>query len=119
MSEALQESLEEKYPGLFDHDEFIYPVAVGPGWIPLVDTLCNLLVKSSEQLESEIKAHQVKEKHGTLRFYAAPCSSYQAGLISLAEAYSAHICEACGSLGSMVCIGGVYATRCVSHSSKL
>ena len=62
MSEAPHELLEDKYPSLFDHDQFIYPVAVGPGWIPLVDTLCRLLVKSTEQGASEVKALQVKEK---------------------------------------------------------
>lgn len=119
MSEAPKESLEEKYPSLFDHDQFIYPVAVGPGWIPLVDTLCSLLVKSTEQGASEVKALQVKEKFGKLRFYAVACSSYHGGLIKLAEAYSARICDVCGGLGSMVCIDGIYATRCENHNKTI
>lgn len=118
MSEAPKESLEEKYPSLFDHDKFIYPVAVGPGWIPLVDTLCRLLEKSAEQEGSEVKALQVKEKFGKLRFYAATRSSYHGGLINMAEAYAARICDVCGGLGSMVCINGYYATRCKLHETK-
>jgi len=119
MSEAPKESLEEKYPSLFDHDQFIYPVAVGPGWIPLVDTLCRLLVKSTEQGASEVKVLQVKEKFGKLRFYAVAYSSYQGGLINMAEAYSAKLCDECGGPGNMVCIDGIYATRCENNNKTI
>ena len=72
---------------------------VGLGWIPLLDRLATDLVALGWQRGLS----QVKEKFGTLRFYAqfkGMSSEQQAtcwARIRLAEAESAKTCEACGS----------------------
>lgn len=67
------------------------------GW---VDILYNLSKKITE-IYPEVKATQVKEKFGTLRFYieGAPQEVYDE--IDKAEILSSKICELCGKAGSM------------------
>lgn len=92
---------------------------VGPGWRPLLDELHTELLRRWPHYE----IHQVKEKFGTLRFYAAPgpyphldgeedeSEAQQAahhawhkdfGETVLAyEKRSAQICEECGAPGAL------------------
>ena len=77
-------------------------ISCGPGWYPLICELDSALV----QLDSAYIVHQVKEKFGTLRFYAE--SDRFTGLrnefyayISAAEARTAETCELCGERGQL------------------
>jgi hypothetical protein len=95
------------------------------GWYALIDGLCEHLMRPVNQareavghaeivdsvsdnaakyraklaeLETQIPvAMQVKEKFGTLRFYAYNCNDTQEMIIEFAESLSARICEDCGA----------------------
>ena len=77
-------------------------ISCGPGWYPLICELDSTLA----QLDSSYIVHQVKEKFGTLRFYAE--SDRYTGLrdefyahISAAEAHTAETCELCSNPGEL------------------
>lgn len=59
-------------------------------------------------------ATQVKEKYGTLRFYAHGATDEQYAYIRFAEAMSAHVCEVCGARGRRNQSGWIQ-TRCREH----
>ena len=59
---------------------------------------------------------QVKEKFGTLRFYTRTANEEQRGMIWMAEAISARICEECGNRGQRLVLGGWHLTRCRDHT---
>lgn len=79
-----------------------YDGSVGPGWVPLLD-----------QLAADLKAmgwdgsvKQIKEKFGTLRFYAVPNgvppeqhAAFRERIVQ-AEFESGRICEDCGAPGT-------------------
>lgn len=79
-------------------------IRCGKGWYPLV---CGLDMALAE-LDPDYEVHQVKEKFGTLSYYAAPSEGLDEAkreqfefLIGEAEAVSASICENCTRPGSM------------------
>ncbi|WP_147381476.1 hypothetical protein [Nocardioides immobilis] len=84
------------------------------GWFPLVTDLDSKLAG----LCPEYTLHQVKEKYGTLRYYADPCGRHRhidddfEELIRQAEAQSAKICEDCGADGNHCRSGRWYRTLC-------
>ena len=63
------------------------------GWFQLIYNL-------SEKLEGHVKAVQVKEKFGGLRFYVDGYSEEIGNLIADAERLSCKTCEVCGQPGS-------------------
>lgn len=67
---------------------------VGKGWHPLLDELYNALPE-------EAQVFQVKEKFGGLRFYHSAEDSDFDALVTLAEARSLKLCEACGALAML------------------
>ena len=93
----------------------------GVGWFDIIDCLCeelqnycnrHNLVYNSENNEYiniaeddpryiQVVALQVKEKYGTLRFYASGSDDVTSAMIRLAEEMSARICETCGSSTKM------------------
>ncbi|WP_139182741.1 hypothetical protein [Oryzisolibacter propanilivorax] len=88
----------------------------GDGWFRLIDTLCEQLQWETDHNDApQVVATQVKEKMGTLRFHARPRSDYQSGMIRIAEALSAHLCERCGKFGEMLIIRGYRSVRCDEH----
>jgi hypothetical protein len=110
MSPDLEQKLLQKYPTIFaDHTApptaslICFGVECGDGWYDLLDTLCARLSQLQSDKPSDdrrgLRAVQVKEKHGTLRFYVDSASDTAFQLIEFAEAMSARICENCGNKG--------------------
>jgi hypothetical protein len=119
MKEELRKKLVDKYPKIFSPD-FIFEH--GDGWYWLIDKLCTTLqFNTNYNNMPQIKAAQIKEKFGTLRFYhkrieggTPKCAR---GIISLAEELSSCICEECGASGATTrnnC--GWLSTKCIKCS---
>lgn len=110
MSPELEQKLIDKYPKLFTDCRAApncSPVALGfecgDGWFDLIDILSAQLseldpIDNGEGIHP-IRAVQVKEKYGTLRFYVGAATNEATALIDFAEALSARICETCGNRG--------------------
>jgi hypothetical protein len=94
---------------------------IRPGWIPLLVSLH----KNISSLVDNYQIYQIKEKFGTLRFYATPIVSdlylpedKQSILnsfnqfIHAAENDSAEICEVCSKPGTLSSSNHWYKTRC-------
>ena len=107
MSPELERALVSKYPKLFvdygtapSHSPMAFGFECGDGWYDLLDTLCAQLIElDSDGGVPDIRAMQVKEKYGTLRFYVGPATDEALALVAFAEAISAKICETCGNKG--------------------
>jgi hypothetical protein len=65
----------------------------------------------------KVIANQVKEKFGTLRFYASGGDERIDDLISFAQSMSSVTCEECGGVGKTRGNGWV-STRCDTHARK-
>ncbi|MDI9849525.1 hypothetical protein QM467_15825 [Rhodoblastus sp. 17X3] len=112
MSPELERQLVDKYPTLFvdygadpSQSAMAFGFDCGDGWFDLLDTLCSQLV-ALDHTESggevqRLRARQVKQKFGTLRFYADPASDEARAMIGFAGALSAKICERCGNKGRL------------------
>jgi hypothetical protein len=92
-------------------------ISCNAGWYPLITRLDADLCA----LDPDYRIHQIKEKYGTLRYYAesriedAAARARFLGLISEAERQSAAICERCGEPGELCAMGGQspwYKTLC-------
>jgi ribosomal protein S27E len=70
--------------------------------------------KMQEAYDKTPIATQVKEKYGTLRFYAANTTDIQNAYIDFAESMSAVTCEVCGAKGKRSHYGWI-TTRCKEH----
>jgi hypothetical protein len=68
-------------------------------------------------LVSQVRATQVKEKFGSLRFYVAGGDDVTHALISMAESLSGQTCEICGEAGKMQ-TGGWIRTLCKKHAEE-
>ena len=87
------------------------------GWFDLIhdlsEKLNKLILKIPEEQHEYIKATQVKEKFGTLRFYMSTGIDKIFDLIKVAEKKSAKICEICGQIGQVrTGAGGWLITLC-------
>lgn len=110
MSPELEQKLVDKYPKLFadygvapNRSPMAFGFECGDGWFDLIDTLSAQLSTLDPIDEGEsvhwVRAIQVKEKYGTLRFYVGPATNEATALIDFAEALSGRICETCGNKG--------------------
>ncbi len=136
MNEALARDLYLKYPKILvseQHNEV--SLDVGNGWYDLLDILCAQVQhhidwkNGSGQYEKyrdsrkegesvpQLTAVQVKEKFGTLRFYAYGGDEKTSGMIELAEALSGRMCEECGASGKLT-KGGWIRTLCRRHAAE-
>lgn len=105
MSPELDRKLCERHPKIFanrhgdpDSTAMCRGFECGDGWYALIDALCGALQRETDLGNApQLVAAQVKEKFGTLRFYTRHASERQRGMIQLAEAMSARICEVCGA----------------------
>jgi hypothetical protein len=88
------------------------------GWFNLIFRLSEKLERSARRCGAAPdstdwpRALQVKEKYGTLRFYAMPATDEFSTLIDEAEKQSARICELCGGPAKLQEKGGWYKTFC-------
>lgn len=89
----------------------------GDGWYDLIDTLCLQLQFATKNGAPQVVASQVKEKFGVLRFYTRGQNDNQEGMIELAEAMSARLCEVCGNRGRIV-KNRWLRTRCPLHAQN-
>lgn len=97
------------FPGLYDfyYSEVAQPYPMtfgfecGDGWF-------NLIYELSEKLSKDpmVKAVQVKEKFGGLRFYVNTATEEQWDYINKAEEESFRVCEVCGKPG--IVRGGIW-----------
>lgn len=106
------EELAEKYPKIFEN---AYP-GVEKGWLWLIDELCKGLQFDTDQNGyPQVKALQVKEKFGGLRFYYTSIEpkdakrdtvehhyGVQSGMVRMIESLSYVICEFCGKPGAKI-----------------
>lgn len=119
MKPELDKLLCDRYPEIFcNRDYAIRETCMrrgfecGDGWFSLIDTLCGAIqyyVATGEC--APVIAVQVKEKFGTLRFYIRGGDEYVRGLIGMATALSARVCEKCGAPGDLLDTGG-YSVLC-------
>jgi hypothetical protein len=120
----MREELENKlmtdyrfYGGYLDKG---LPFECGDGWYPM-------LVELSDKIKAilDLKKHhtfnvvQVKEKFGTLRFYADGCTEAINDLIDEYEKKSKAICELCGEKSSLITVGHWIYNRCPDCAQKL
>jgi hypothetical protein len=96
MHKILEQALVKKYPDIFkEYGGDIrktcmgWGMTCGRGWFFLIDELC------SKVKDMHVTAKQVKEKFGTLRFYASGDEGCH-DVISEYEDKSATTCEECG-----------------------
>ena len=120
MKEELTQQLHDKYPSLYrdkNTNKVICGIACEDGWLLLIDVLSDLIVGRS----TDIKAGQIKEKFGGLRFYVDGCKKkdidYILGVITMSEIISMFVCEICCLKGAK---RGIYSnsTRCELHSDE-
>ena len=117
MKKVLNNRLRRKYPKILGNRG----IDVGDGWYWLLHNLLDLLqFDTDHNKHPQVKASQIKEKFGTLRFYISGGDDTQYGMVSLAELMSASICEDCGSHEAKLrTIKGWKYTRCQGCHDKL
>jgi predicted nucleic acid-binding Zn ribbon protein len=89
----------------------------GDGWYDLIDQLCADIQAICDRTGGQIKAVQVKEKFGALRFYINHGNDEIYDLITKAEHQSELTCERCGKPGKIKGRGWRYCA-CDEHTSN-
>lgn len=132
---------EKRYTEMVKHLETTYPkmfagkyggLAIGEGWWPLVEQLCNHIQLHIDQQNSaherwpddpyykavpQVTIQQIKEKFGGLRFYFEGGDEYCRGAAWFAEKLSTSICETCGAPGKQSGDGWI-KTLCPTHAAE-
>lgn len=100
--------------------------AVGPGWWPIIESLCANIQshidwqnKNHEKhpVVSQVVVEQIKEKFGGLRFYYQGGDDNIHGMVRMAESWAAYSCEECGVPGKRTS-GGWVRTLCDFHLTE-
>lgn len=120
MKKELQDKLFTKYPKIFAQRKLpmtqtcmCWGIECGDGWYKIIDLLCELLQWDTDKNKHpQIEAVQVKEKHGSIRFYTNGEDDKQHGLICFAERLSEETCEECGSMENVTQTTGWICTLC-------
>ncbi len=120
MHEQLDALLCTRYPAIFSLEgavnQRLFGFECGDGWFPLIDGACELIQRHIESDGIQpLRALQVKQKFGGLRFYYQHGSDHAAAVVDLAESLSLHVCEICGAVGKSVQLLGWVQTRCPTH----
>lgn len=126
MQELQEDLLCQRYPAIFKHRNkatadatMPWRVMCGDGWFDLLDTLCSQLQFATDRNGApQVVAVQVKEKFGTLSFYCMDASDAQRGMIAMAAAMSARLCERCGRAGKTLVDNCLWQTRCPDHAPE-
>jgi hypothetical protein len=87
------------------------------GWEPLIRKLSEQLTFLAKVEGAPVRASQVKEKYGTLRFYTDSETEIMRACIAYAEDLSAQTCEDCGKYARTRSKGWV-ATLCAPCAYK-
>lgn len=130
MSPERDKELCEKYPKIFidrnsktSNYPISYGITCGDGWFNILDVACALiqqrcdLVHEKEDKNIQVRALQIKEKFGSLRFYTVGGDDYIHGIIATVESLSSKICEDCGDLGELHSEGW-WVTQCEKCRKK-
>jgi len=127
MKQGLQEQIYKKYDYMFRDKSLpttqtcmCWGIDTGDGWYELIKNLCkdiSRILDMYPDLRQEFKVVQVKEKYGTLRFYASTTSDLIFDLIGWYEDKSATVCENCGNKGKLRG-GGWLRTLCDKCENK-
>lgn len=126
MKKELDELLCQRYPLIFAERDLsmketsmCWGFTCGDGWFDLIDALCERLQFWTDRNGApQVVATQVKEKWGELNFYPRSASKEQWGMIWMAEAMSARICDQCGKPGKTLVHGHWHMTRCAEHAPE-
>ena len=104
------------------YDLMLFGIETGDGWYNLIDNLCATIVKTLKEegySEDTIKADQVKEKFGGLRFYyhfekevSKEVQQRISEVIGMTEEQSFRTCEVCGKVGKLEEANSWYSTKC-------
>lgn len=119
MRHDLEIKLHEDFPKLFtdpERNSFLY-FECGDGWYDLIRELAEKiypLLTIHPEYECPMRADQVKEKYGTLRFYMNCETDEISEIIKEYEKKSAFVCEECGKPGRLN-KGPWYNTYCEEH----
>ena len=104
------DQLIKKFPSIFKDMKYI---SCGVGWYKLIEKLCQDILKYDPQWE--VRASQVKEKFGGLRFYIYNGNDDVGRVVDKAEQESYKICEVCGSHLGVKQTKGWIITLCKKH----
>ena len=130
MSPELDKRLVNDFPSLYrDRHADMMSTAMcwgfetGDGWYNLIRELSEKLTFLAKAQNCDVRATQVKEKYGTLRFYVAGSTDIMQDCIEAADNKSGHTCENCGSTwGRVRAKGGLphgwLACRCGACAYK-
>ena len=115
------DELIERYPKIFNENFYF---ECNQGWKEILDNACGLIQNHCDNLEArnnnqanQVKAVQIKEKFGGLRYYIDGGDETIYGMIRLAESLSFTICEECGESGKLRS-GGWMKTLCDKHEAE-
>ena len=109
-----RQQLRSRYPAILAHASLSY----GDGWAGIMETLCERLqFHADNNTMPPVQITQAKEKWGELSVNYAGGDTYAGGLIDMAEALSAHVCEICGSPGTLQ-EGPAFRTRGTAHTGQ-
>ena len=119
MNAEKENYLYETYPSLYrqhtlsmEQTCMCWGFECGDGWFDIINNLSQKLV----EIAPTVKAVQVKEKFGGLRFYIGPVDTDKSGLvynlIDNAENDSFKTCEYCGTKENVTTEGGWIKTLC-------
>lgn len=113
--DEFERKMHEKYPLLFSQP--YGGIAVGKGWWPIIETLCDQIDSytkwrnnTREALQKDnpynhkipkkvpqVVVQQIKEKFGGLRFYYEGGDEHIGGMVRMAESWAHRSCEDCGA----------------------
>ena len=116
--EEFSRRMHERFPKMFEGKYGGF--ACSSGWWPMLETLCATIqdhIDHSKGKCSQVIVEQIKEKFGTLRFYASGGDEFTDGAISFAESLSNQMCEECGAPGKRIG-GGWIRTLCNFHLAE-
>lgn len=125
--EEFAKRLETSYPKMFKDPYGGF--AVGPGWWPIIETLCHQIHHHVEWRQNQLEKYQrgegcpdvtvtqIKEKFGGLRFYYDGGDDTVDGMVRMAESWAARTCEECGAPGKSRS-GGWVRTLCDKHEAE-
>jgi len=125
MNEKLTNRLFHEFPNLYrDKNEnmqntvLCWGIGTSDGWFQIIYDLSKkleeMILELPESKREHIRASQVKEKYGTLRFYMTASSDRMNEAIGQAEELCIKTCEYCGQSGELRCLIGWFSTECDS-----
>lgn len=110
--EILTGNLFNKYPKIFVQ-YICKDFSIQHGWYPLIDELCQKIQENVDERKiNQIRAIQVKQKFGSLRFYVNYHDEEISKYIQEAENKSMTICTRCSNNGTMRDCDGWYDILC-------